>query len=47
MARRARPVRGELVRRLGQSCASTREALGLLVSLEAKVRSEGLGEVQR
>ena len=41
------PVRGELVRRLGQTLRQHKEALGLLVSLEAgKVRSEGLGEVQ-
>ena len=41
------PVRGELVRRLGQKLRQHKEALGLLVSLEAgKVRSEGLGEVQ-
>ncbi|NCU67598.1 aldehyde dehydrogenase family protein [Acidovorax sp. 210-6] len=41
------PVRGELVRRLGQKLRQHKEALGLLVSLEAgKIRSEGLGEVQ-
>jgi hypothetical protein len=41
------PVRGELVRRLGEKLRQHKEALGLLVSLEAgKVRSEGLGEVQ-
>ena len=40
-------MRGELVRRLGQKLRQHKEALGLLVSLEAgKVRSEGLGEVQ-
>jgi len=38
---------GELVRRLGQKLRQHKEALGLLVSLEAgKIRSEGLGEVQ-
>ncbi|AVO41441.1 aldehyde dehydrogenase family protein [Simplicispira suum] len=41
------PVRGELVRRLGEKLRRHKEALGLLVSLEAgKLRSEGLGEVQ-
>ena len=41
------PVRGELVRRLGQTLRQHKAALGALVSLEAgKVTSEGLGEVQ-
>ncbi|WP_034300336.1 aldehyde dehydrogenase family protein [Herbaspirillum sp. RV1423] len=41
------PVRGELVRLLGEVLREKREALGLLVSLEAgKIRSEGIGEVQ-
>ncbi|MGP1630755.1 MAG: aldehyde dehydrogenase family protein, partial [Giesbergeria sp.] len=41
------PLRGELVRRLGEKLRQHKQALGLLVSLEAgKVRSEGLGEVQ-
>ncbi len=44
---RAPPVRGELVRLLGEVLREKREALGLLVSLEAgKIRAEGLGEVQ-
>lgn len=41
------PVRGELVRRLGDALRQHKEALGLLVTIEAgKIRSEGLGEVQ-
>ena len=41
------PVRGELVRRLGQALRVHKAALGELVSLEAgKIASEGLGEVQ-
>jgi aldehyde dehydrogenase (NAD+) len=41
------PVRGELVRRLGDQLRHHKEALGELVSLEVgKIRSEGLGEVQ-
>jgi aldehyde dehydrogenase (NAD+) len=41
------PVRGELVRLLGEVLREKREALGLLVSLEAgKIRAEGIGEVQ-
>src|SRR5450830_340372 len=41
------PVRGELVRLLGEVLREKREALGMLVSLEAgKIRSEGIGEVQ-
>ncbi len=41
------PVRGELVRRLGDALRQHKTALGELVTIEAgKVRSEGLGEVQ-
>lgn len=41
------PVRGELVRRLGEQLRGHKAALGELVSLEAgKILSEGLGEVQ-
>ncbi|ASU36830.1 aldehyde dehydrogenase family protein [Herbaspirillum sp. meg3] len=41
------PARGELVRLLGEVLREKREALGMLVSLEAgKIRSEGIGEVQ-
>ncbi|MDQ3738755.1 MAG: aldehyde dehydrogenase family protein [Actinomycetota bacterium] len=41
------PVRGALVRRLGELLREHKSALGELVSIEAgKIRSEGLGEVQ-
>ncbi|MFT3719487.1 aldehyde dehydrogenase family protein [Pseudorhodoferax sp.] len=41
------PVRGELVRRLGEALRRHKAALGELVSLEVgKIASEGLGEVQ-
>ncbi|HUF98326.1 MAG TPA: aldehyde dehydrogenase family protein [Ilumatobacter sp.] len=41
------PVRGALVRRLGELLREHRDDLGELVSIEAgKIRSEGLGEVQ-
>ncbi|HQQ70804.1 MAG TPA: aldehyde dehydrogenase family protein, partial [Alicycliphilus sp.] len=41
------PVRGELVRRLGETLRRHKAALGALVSLEAgKITAEGLGEVQ-
>ena len=41
------PVRGNVVRRLGELLREHKEALGALVSIEAgKIRSEGLGEVQ-
>jgi aldehyde dehydrogenase (NAD+) len=41
------PVRGEMVRRLGDALRQHKAALGELVTIEAgKVRSEGLGEVQ-
>jgi len=41
------PVRGQLVRELGNLLREHKEDLGALVSIEAgKIRSEGLGEVQ-
>jgi aldehyde dehydrogenase (NAD+) len=41
------PVRGQLVRRLGELIREHKEPLGELISLEVgKIRSEGLGEVQ-
>ena len=41
------PVRGDLVRRLGELLRAHKDDLGELVSIEAgKIRSEGLGEVQ-
>ena len=41
------PVRGEVVRRLGELLRAHKDDLGELVSIEAgKIRSEGLGEVQ-
>ncbi|MCW2657980.1 MAG: aldehyde dehydrogenase family protein [Jatrophihabitans sp.] len=41
------PVRGQLVRELGELLREHKEDLGALVSIEAgKIRSEGLGEVQ-
>jgi aldehyde dehydrogenase (NAD+) len=41
------PVRGELVRLLGEVLREQRETLGALVTLEAgKIRAEGVGEVQ-
>ena len=41
------PVRGELVRRFGETLRANKEALGRLVTLETgKMLSEGLGEVQ-
>jgi aldehyde dehydrogenase (NAD+) len=41
------PVRGQLVRELGELLREHKEELGELVSIEAgKIRSEGLGEVQ-
>ena len=41
------PVRGEVVRRLGELLREHKSELGELVSIEAgKIRSEGLGEVQ-
>jgi aldehyde dehydrogenase (NAD+) len=41
------PVRGQLVRELGELLRQHKDDLGALVSIEAgKIRSEGLGEVQ-
>ncbi|MEM6781917.1 MAG: aldehyde dehydrogenase family protein [Pseudomonadota bacterium] len=41
------PVRGELIRLLGEVLRENKEALGALVTLEnGKIKSEGLGEVQ-
>jgi aldehyde dehydrogenase (NAD+) len=41
------PVRGELIRLLGEELRAAKKALGQLVTLEAgKILSEGLGEVQ-
>jgi len=41
------PVRGELVRRLGEALRKVKQPLGQLVTLEAgKITSEGQGEVQ-
>lgn len=41
------PVRGELVRQIGDAIRANKEELGALVSLEmGKIASEGLGEVQ-
>ncbi len=41
------PIRGEVVRRLGNELRKHKEALGVLVTLEmGKIKSEGLGEVQ-
>lgn len=40
------PVRGEIVRQIGDALRQKKEALGMLVSLEmGKIKSEGLGEV--
>src|SRR6267154_690292 len=44
---RPAPVRGQVVRRLGELLRELKEPLGELVSLETgKIRAEGLGEVQ-
>jgi aldehyde dehydrogenase family 7 member A1 len=41
------PVRGEIVRQIGEAFRKKKEPLGLLISLEmGKIKSEGLGEVQ-
>ncbi len=41
------PVRGNVIRKLGQALREKKEDLGLLVTLETgKIRSEGVGEVQ-
>lgn len=40
------PVRGEIVRQIGDALRSKKDALGALVTLEmGKIKSEGLGEV--
>jgi len=41
------PVRGEIVRQIGEALRAKKDALGALLTLEmGKIRSEGLGEVQ-
>lgn len=41
------PIRGEIVRQIGDALRQKKDALGALVTLEmGKIRSEGLGEVQ-
>jgi len=41
------PVRGEIVRQIGDALRAKKDALGALLSLEmGKITSEGLGEVQ-
>jgi acyl-CoA reductase-like NAD-dependent aldehyde dehydrogenase len=41
------PVRGEIVREIGQAFRNKKNAFGHLISLEVgKILSEGLGEVQ-
>ena len=40
------PIRGEIVRQIGDAFRQKKEALGALISLEmGKIKSEGLGEV--
>ena len=40
------PIRGEVVRQIGEAFRRKKEPLGLLISLEmGKIKSEGLGEV--
>jgi aldehyde dehydrogenase (NAD+) len=40
------PLRGEIVRQIGEAMRKKKDALGCLISLEmGKVKSEGLGEV--
>ena len=40
------PVRGEIVRKIGEALRQKKDALGALTTLEmGKLRSEGLGEV--
>lgn len=40
------PIRGEVIRQIGEAFRKKKEALGLLISLEmGKIKSEGLGEV--
>lgn len=41
------PVRGEIVRQIGDALREKREAIGAVISLEmGKIKSEGIGEVQ-
>lgn len=41
------PVKGEIVRQIGEALREKKEALGSLICLEmGKVKSEGNGEVQ-
>ena len=41
------PVRGAIVREIGEAMRHKKEALGRLVSMEmGKIYSEGLGEIQ-
>jgi len=41
------PLRGEIVRQVGDGLRKHKEALGSLISLEmGKIKSEGMGEVQ-
>jgi aldehyde dehydrogenase family 7 protein A1 len=41
------PLRGEIVRQIGEALRTKKDALGKLITLEmGKIRSEGLGEVQ-
>jgi len=41
------PVRGQVVRAIGEECRKHRDALGELITLEmGKIRAEGIGEVQ-
>jgi aldehyde dehydrogenase family 7 protein A1 len=40
------PIRGEIVRQIGDAMRAKKDALGSLISLEmGKIKSEGLGEV--
>ena len=40
------PVRGEIVRQIGDALRLKKEAIGAIISLEmGKIKSEGLGEV--
>lgn len=41
------PVRGDIVRQIGEALREKKDHLGRLISMEmGKIRSEGLGEVQ-
>jgi acyl-CoA reductase-like NAD-dependent aldehyde dehydrogenase len=40
------PLRGEVVRQIGEAFRVHKDALGMLISMEmGKIRTEGLGEV--